>query len=76
VKIYLECSEAVAERHGVEPRRVEVPFDTSEGEWVQITYDSLRAQDGRTLAWYDYDTDLWRYGDQVFSDIIIEGSGL
>lgn len=82
ILIHFERSDACAEAHGAtdKPQRVTVPFDDSDGSWVQLTYDSIRTQDGAIVAELDGDS-CWTLVNQdgqrinredFFSDVIIE----
>lgn len=74
IVIHFERSEACAEAHGAAAERKTVPYDTTDGSWVQLTCDCLRAQDGAFLANIDK-CGCWEYNGEHFSDIIIEFQG-
>lgn len=80
ILLHFDRSEACAEAHGGEAERVTIPFDSSEGSWVQLTYDSIRTQDGGIIAELDGDRcwtlvnpDGYRINREAFfSDVVIE----
>lgn len=67
--IQLHRSDAMSENHNLEPAMTIVHVDDADGDWVQITYESIRAQDGTPII--TWDDDAWWYDDQPWSDIII-----
>lgn len=73
IRISLYRSEALAASHGLmetaEPAILEVA--TSDGPWVQFTYESLRGQDGEHLDLVCVDG-AWWHNNQPYSDIVIE----
>lgn len=78
ILIHFERSENCAESHGGDPgERVTIPYGTTDGPWVQLTYNSLRTQAGTLVAMLDEKDGCWFLDDadlsaQPFSDIIIE----
>ncbi len=77
IDIHFERSESCAEAHGADMERVTIPFDASDGTWVQLTYESLRTQDGALIARLDPEDGCWFLENvdlsaKPFSDIIIE----
>lgn len=77
ILLHFERSEACAEAHGGEVERVTIPFDSSDGSWVQVTYNSIRTQDGTLIAMLDEKDGCWFLDDVdrsalPFSDVVIE----
>lgn len=80
IKLHFEHSPTVADAHSSDPERVTIEFDSPEGSWVQLTYDSIRTQDGAIIAelngdncWTLVDPHGYRVDrEQDFSDVIIE----
>ena len=75
ITLRFERSEACAEAHGSDPNEtVTIPFDTTDGTWVQLTLDSIRTQDGRIIAEIGKDCGCWSLEgrDVCFSDVVIE----
>lgn len=76
IRIHFERSESCAEEHNQDPdERAVLNYDTEDGPWVQLTYGSLRRQDGAMIASID-DCGRWSLnGVDKFSDVIIEVVG-
>lgn len=74
IRIRFEKSEICVEAHPAEGNRDRtVDYDTTDGSWAQLTYDSLRTQDGAILAYICPDG-CWLTEDdgRHWSDVIIE----
>lgn len=72
ITIHFDRSEAVAESTGLPACRVSVPYSTRDGEWMQLTYDTICSQDGTFLFEYDADHNVWiGPNDEPFSDIVV-----
>lgn len=76
VVLRFEQSDACAETHGDGEGGTthDVPYDLTEGEWVQLTYDTIRDQSGCAVGviaecgcWQLDDDD----DDRFYSDVII-----
>lgn len=74
ILLHFDRSEACAEAHDTEVERVTIAFDSSDGSWVQLTYDSIRTQDGGIIAELGKDDGCWFLIGQgaCFSDVVIE----
>jgi hypothetical protein len=81
IVLHFERSESCAQAHGTDPNeRLSIPFDSADGSWVQLTYDSIRTQDGSIIAeldgekcWVLVNPEGYRIDrNQVFSDVVIE----
>jgi hypothetical protein len=77
ILLHFDRSESCAQAHGGDVERVTIPFDASEGAWVQLTYNCVRAQDGRLIARMDEEDGCWFLDDVdlsalPFSDVVVE----
>lgn len=75
ILLHFEQSETCADAHGlVAGDRVTIPYDTTDGSWVQVTFESIRTQDGRVIAEIGKDCGCWSLEDRegCFSDVVIE----
>lgn len=78
VILRFEQSDACAEEHndddGGDDAEHAVPYNTTDGEWVQLTYDSIRDQNGGAVAVLA-DCGCWQLDDldddRFYSDVII-----
>lgn len=74
ILLHFDRSESCAEAHDAPVERVTISFDSSDGSWVQMTYGSIRTQDGGIIAELGKDDGCWFLIDQdaCFSDVVIE----
>lgn len=76
IEVAFERSDACAEAHNLEAgARRTIELDSSDGPWLQLTYNTIRTQDGRMVAYLDEKDGCWFWADEAWSDVIVNFRG-
>jgi hypothetical protein len=70
ILIHFDRSDAMAKEFDLPAGRTTLVYDDHDGNWAQLTYDTLRTQDGRELA--SVEGGVWHYEGETFSDVTID----
>lgn len=74
IRIRLDRSESLADYHKKEVTSTYLELPTTEGAWVQFTYEDLRDQAGGFVDLSCIDG-VWWHKDEPWSDIVIMFEG-